>query len=461
MAIWPFKGKQQGEEQRAIERWPWDVGGPPPYVPVDVDKALKLVPVFGAARFLADNIAAMPLRLLRSGPDGVLQRLPDPPLFNQPSVHGTSFDWVHRCVTSMALGGDAVGYTTARDYYGFPTMVEWLDPNSVAVYDGQLSGPGSYMDPIWTWMGRQVAKEDIVHIPWFCRPYKIRGHSPISAFQLTANIGLGAQEYASDWFANGGVPPGVMRNALQKVSSEDARTIATRITNRLRTRQPLIIGNDWEYTPIAIKPHEAEFVATCQLTATQIAVIYGMPPDKLGGTTGNSLTYSTVEQNSVDLLTFTLRPWLVRIEKALSNLFPRGTYVRFDPAELLRMDALSKAQVDAISLGYYPPGWKAIGEVRAGNDLPPIAGDQLPPPYRPGTAAAVPSPTGDSNTGTDDDLDSSESDTPPNPPTPQQRQMQLLERRWDSSYPTQNTTRDRWLVSHTNGNGRHPASAGA
>ena len=381
--MWPFRKRQ--EEQRALTEWPWDEGGSPQPRHINVERALQLVPVFGAARVLADNIAAMPLRLFRER-QGVPEMLPLPSLFNQPSVHGTTFDWKHRAVSSMALQGDAIGLVTARDYLGFPTMIEWLNPGHVEVLDGAMAGRGSYMNPIWMWMGREVNPADIVHIPWFCQPYKVRGLSPIGAFRLSANIGLGAQEYASAWFDNGGVPPGTFRNTAQTVSKEDADLITARVTRRLKERKPLVYGADWEYAPIAINPHEAQFVETMRLNATQIAVIYGIPPEKLGGTTGNSLTYATVEQNSVDFLTFSLRPWMVRIEEALSRVFPRGTYVRFDPSGLLRMDAKSKAEVDALTLGYQPRGWRSINEVRAGNDLPPMSMEELPLPAAPAPA---------------------------------------------------------------------------
>lgn len=229
--------------------------------------------------------------------------------------------------------------------------------------------------------------EDVVHIPWFTMPYRVRGHSPIGAFQITANIGLGAQEYASAWFKNGGVPPGTFKNAEQKISKEDADLITDRVTSRLQQRKPLVFGKDWEYTPIQIKPNEAEFVATSRLTATQIAVIYGIPPEMIGGETGGSLSYNTVSMNALNFLTFSLRPWLVRIETALSSLFPRGQYVRFDTTELLRVDPFTKAQIDQLSLGYYPPAFKSIDEVRQSNYLPPIPAEQLPPMYRPGGGA--------------------------------------------------------------------------
>jgi HK97 family phage portal protein len=420
--MWPFKSKPKSvaEEQRTFTGWPWDTGGPPPYVAVGVQRALSLVPVFGAARVLADNVAALTPALYTVGNDGVWNRQKTPSLFVNPSVHGTVFDWLQRGVHSMALWGDAVGYVTQRDYYGFPTMAEWMNPEQVTVQDGSQGdasynsntgvdyntsawdGPGSYMNPRWFWRGREMDPRDIIHIPWFTMPYKVRGLSPIGAYQTIANAGLGAQDFSSAWFLHGGTPPGVVRNTAQTMSSEDSNIVTERIVRRLSQRKPLVIGSDWEYTPITMKAGDAAFVEQAQLTTNQIAVIYGLPAEMLGGQTGGSLTYNTVSMNALNFLTFSLRPWLVRIEAALSNLFPRGTFVKFDTSDLLRMDPVQKAQVDQIALGYYPPAWKSIDEIRRGNDLAPIDPGKLVPPYRPGAVAGpdgTPEPAPSAPTG--------------------------------------------------------------
>lgn len=391
----------RGEEQRTFTGWPWDSGGPPPYIAVGAERALSLVPVFGACRVLGDNIASLTPALYTVNKDDVWSKMATPSLFVNPSVNGTLFDWLQRAVHSMCLWGDAVGYVTQRNYYGFPTMVEWLNPEQVSCMDGSSgqapydasgsftsdsTGAGSYMNPIWYWRGRQIDRQDIVHIPWFCMPYKVRGLSPIGAYQTIANVGLGAQDYASAWFLNGGVPPGTLKNSTQKISKEDADIMTARITSRLQQRKPLVLGSDWEYTPIGVNPNEARFIETAQLTANHLAVIYGLPAEMLGGQTGGSLTYNTVSMNALNFLTFSLRPWLVRLEAVLSNLFPRGTFVKFVTDELLRMDQVTKAQVDQMSLGYNPPPWRSQDEVRRSNDLPPVGGaaSELVPPYRPG-----------------------------------------------------------------------------
>lgn len=271
-----------------------------------VSRALSVVPVLGAARLLADLVASLTPVLYTTDERGIPVRQPTPSLFAQPSIHGTLYDWLFRAVFSMAIQGDAIGLVTTRDYYGFPTMIEWLNPEQVATQDGKLYGPGSYMKPMWWWWGRPVDPRNLIHIPWFTLPWRVRGLSPIGAYQLTTDINISAREYSANWFGQGGVPPGILKNQFKTFDFEEGERLANRFVARLRTRKPIVHGSDWDYTPIAIKPHEAEFINTLRLTATDIAVIYGLPPEKLGGTTGNSLTYCADTETEI----LTQRGWL-------------------------------------------------------------------------------------------------------------------------------------------------------
>jgi HK97 family phage portal protein len=388
--MWPFKtekrtlaekassgGKLTADEWRTLTYiegyWPDAGASSSTGGTVSTARALALVPVFGSVRILADSIASLPLVLYTKDARGITRRQPTPSLFAQPSVHGTTYDWIFRAVTSLALQGDAIGLKTATDYYGYPTMIEWLNPEQVATQDGKMSGPGSYVNPLWWWWGRPLDPKQFIHIPWFAMPWRVRGLSPIGAYQLAVNTGIGAEEYQANWFGQGGVPPGTLKNAERTIDPKEADTLTSRLVSRLQARKPLVYGRDWDYTPIAIKPHEAQFIETMQLTATQVATIYGLPPEMVGGTTGTSLTYSTVEMNTLKFLTFSLRPWLVRLEYVLTNCFPRGYFVKFDTSELTRVDAKTRAEIDSLSLGYQNMGWKDDNEVRATYDLPPRA----------------------------------------------------------------------------------------
>jgi HK97 family phage portal protein len=374
----------KAEEQRAISV-PWDVGGPTRPAAVTPDQALSLIPVFAAVRLLASQVASLPLQAYRKTGDSRM-KIPAPSLFVNPSVQGTLYDWLHRAVTSLALRGNAYGLITQRDRDQYPTMVEWLHPDDVFVDDRAASGPGSFANPIWYWCGRVIPAEDLIHIPWFTVPGRVLGLSPIGACAVTVSTGISAQNYTSDWFDNGALPPGEFRNTEKKVDQTEADIISARLNNAIRRRKPLVYGSDWEYKPISVSAHEAKFVETLKMNATQIAAVYGIPPEMIGGETGSSLTYATVEQNSLNFLKFTLRPWLELLEAAFFQLSPRPQYVKFNIDALLRSDLTTRMGSYQIARNI---GLNSIDEIRALEDEPPLPGGQGQS-YAPLAAAAQP-----------------------------------------------------------------------
>jgi hypothetical protein len=112
--------------------------------------------------------------------------------------------------------------------------------------------PGSFVNPIWYVLGNEVDPTDIVHIPWFTLPGKVLGLSPIGAFASMATTNLAAQEYMEAWHATGGVPPGTFKNTTQMVDQADAAVIKARLMEAIRTRQPIVYGKDWDYSPITV-----------------------------------------------------------------------------------------------------------------------------------------------------------------------------------------------------------------
>lgn len=357
------------EEQRDITSVPWDAGGPVRRGRVSPEQALSLVPVFAAVRLLATQVASLPLQTYRRTGDGRV-KLPAGSLFTSPSVQGTLYDWLHRCVTSLALRGNAYGLITARDNMGYPTMIEWLHPDDVWVEDLALSGPGSFVNPIWYWQGRVVPSEQMVHIPWFSVPYRVRGLSPMEACATAVSMGVEAQDYTVTWFANGAVPPGTFQNTQKIVDQKQSDEIKARLRRAIRSREPLVYGADWDYKPIAVSAHEAKFIETLKLTATNVANIYGVPPDMVGGDAGASgLTYRNEANGSLDFVKFTLRSWLEPLEEKLSTLLPRSQYVKFNLDALLRADlpARMQAYVQARQIGLF-----SIDEIRALEELPPL-----------------------------------------------------------------------------------------
>lgn len=358
-------------EQRSVDSLPWVAGGTLGAAKPSQERALRLAPVFAAHRHLADNISTLPLKAYRKSFDKRV-RMALPPMFQFLADEGTLPDWVTRAVLSLASQGNAIGIITSRDAEAYPTGVLWRPRAEFYVDD---SSPAR---PRWHWNGRPINREEIVHIPWLTIPGQTLGLSPLEAMMLSVEAGIKAQEFGNDWFAAGGVPPGTFKNTAKTVNQDDAAKVKSRLVNAIKTREPIVYGSDWDFNPISIPPDQAQFVESQKLTANQIASIYGIAPEEVGGEAANSLTYVNEEHRQTTRLA-NLRPWLVRLEWGFSNLLPDWQYVKFNADAVIRADLKTRHEVYALDREI---GLLNINEIRALEDLPPIPGGEGYAPLR-------------------------------------------------------------------------------
>jgi HK97 family phage portal protein len=349
-------------EERAVTSVPWESGGVLRPAAVTQERALALTPVYAANRFLADTISTLPLKSYRQVGDTRQPMSSMPQLFQFLTEDGTLIDWLCKSVTSLALQGNAIGVITSRDGFGFPTGVEWRPRHEFSVNDDV---PGR---PVWYWMGRRIDRSEILHIPWLTIPGRTLGLSPIEAFALTVAGGIAAQTYGNEWFDNGGVPPGTFQNQAQEVPQQVADEITDRLVAKIRSRRPLVYGRDWKYDAISVPPEEAQFVETLNLTANQIAAIYGIAPEEIGGVPANSLTYNTEELRMTRRLA-DVRPWLERLEAGFSSVLPERQYVKLNAAAVIRGDLMTRYRAYQIARQI---GLLNIDEIRAYEDLAPL-----------------------------------------------------------------------------------------
>lgn len=380
----PFRW-MAGVSKRAITSLPWSSGGLAGSPASESARALQLIPLFACVRILADSIASLPVQTYRKNGASREMLTFVPSLLFAPAARDNLFEWLHKCVVSLALRGNAYGLITQRDAFGFPTMIEWLNPDDVWVDELRPTLP------IFYWQGVEVPREQIVHIPWVVMPGRVRGLSPVAYFAHTIGVGLSATEYGLSWFDNGGTPPSVLKNGAKTINPEESAEISDRLAARVRARKPLVLGSDWDFEALKVSPEESQFIETMRLNASQIAAIYGVPPEMVGGDSGGSMTYANVEQNANAFVQFTLRPWLSRLEAKLSALMPGREFVRFNVDAMIRVDLRTRYEAHRIAL---QDGWRNRDEVRAIEDLPPLPPGQHGDIYLPVAllAAAEPKP---------------------------------------------------------------------
>jgi HK97 family phage portal protein len=138
-----------------------------------------------------------------------------------------------------------------------------------------------------------------------------------------------------------------------------------------------VVSGDIKFTPVAFSADDSQFLQQRELSAREVARVFRVPAWAIDAPTGDSLTYANVAEQNRALVTHSLRPWIVRIERAISNdtdLCPGGTYVQFDLDGLLRADAATRAATYEKALNP-ETGWMTRPEIRELEDLPPENGD--------------------------------------------------------------------------------------
>jgi HK97 family phage portal protein len=357
-------------------RWPWQrrhdrdlfqIGSIPlatsyAAVPVNPSTALQHSAVWACVNLIAGSISTLPLAAYRRGERDPLPELP--PILRAPSAGWTLPEFVYALLQSLLLRGNCFGLIVDRSGAGLlPAQVELLAYERVGVeVNGRI---------IYRIDGHEVDPASIWHVRAFTAPGQVLGLSPIAHARQAIGLGIGAERYAAKFFGESAIPSGVLTSD-QDIKQERADQLKARWReSHGGNRDIAVLGNGARFQPVTIPPEEAQFLETTQANIRTIARYFGVQPELIGADSGNSLTYANVEQRALDFLTFGLRPWLVRLETALSALLSSTTSVKFNAAGLVRTDLLTRYQAHESAIR---AGWKLRSEVRELEDLPPVAG---------------------------------------------------------------------------------------
>jgi HK97 family phage portal protein len=222
---------------------------------------------------------------------------------------------------------------------------------------------------IWRLDGQEIDRTDLWHRRAYPMPGEALGLSPIAYFANTIGLGLAAEQYGSKFFRDSAIPSGVLSS--DEVLTEEMAREALAVWDQAQRdlRKTAVLGAGLKFQAISIAPEESQFLDSIKLNVQQIARIFGVPPEMIGSDSGVSMTYSNIESRDLSFLKYSLQPWLGRLERAMNTLVPRGQYVKFNAAALLRTDTLNRYQAHAIAL---ENGFLTLNEVRELEDRPPL-----------------------------------------------------------------------------------------
>lgn len=316
--------------------------------------ALQHVSVYAATRIIAESVGSMTLRLYKRLPHGRQEAVENPihrMLSISPNDEMSAPVMWESLAGCMALTGNSYA-EILRNTAGHPVGLYPLNPRltePVRLPNGKLG----YKTAVGVTSGqtRTIVAADMLHFPLFSWD-GLKGLSPIQQAKDAIGLARAAEKTGSRFFGNGSRPGGLLTpvGKIDDAQISNFREFWERANSGDNQGRVGVLPQDWKYTALGLSPEESQFLQTRQFSRTDIAALFRLPPSMLGDTA--RLSNANHEQQSLQLVTDTLRPYLVRIEKEIARkLLPEdgSMFAEFDVAERLRGDF--KSTMDGFAVG--------------------------------------------------------------------------------------------------------------
>lgn len=332
---------------------------------VTESNALEVTAVLACVSLLADSVASLPLRAIRYVDDRT-ERLPLPKWLNN-SGTVTQYELLHMIVTSLALHGNAYIFVDREQASSGPVSLLPLHPTSVQTMIVNR-------ERTYTVAGVPVSTDNMLHLRWWTPPQSAVGLSPIEMQKTTIGLALAMERHLGQFYAEGATPSSVLE-VDGDMTSEQAKVLqATWETQNRRRRRPAVLTNGMKWKPITTSAADMEMNETRAEQIAQIARIFRVPAYMIGAR-GDSQTYQNNESAGMHFVTYTLLPWLRRIETGLSSLMAQPRELMFDTSGFLRADTINRYRAHQVGImsGFITPN-----EARAVEGLEPyVGGDEF------------------------------------------------------------------------------------
>lgn len=357
--------------------------------PVTERSAMQMTAVYACVRILSEAIAGLPLHVYHYEDDGRRSKALEHPLYvllhDEPNPEMTSFVFRETLMTHLLLWGNAYAQVI-RNGRGDVVGLYPLMPNRMQVgrnnkgeleYTYTRSGDEPDVD-----QPRKVTltAADVLHIPGLGFDGLV-GYSPIAMAKNAIGLAIATEEYGASFFANGAAPggvlehPGTIKDPARVRESWQSTFGGSRNSNKIA-----VLEEGMKYTPIGISPEQAQFLETRKFQINEIARIFRIPPHMVGDLEKSS--FSNIEQQSLEFVKYTLEPWVIRWEQAITKALLNPAekphvFVTFNLEGLLRGDYVSRMSGYATAR---QNGWMSANDIRALENLdliPPEAGGDL------------------------------------------------------------------------------------
>ena len=339
----------------------------------DTDKALTLTAVWCAIRLLAESVSSLPVSVYSKQANGDKVEDSKSPIYNlvkfKPNYYQNKITFFEFIMLSICTEGNSY-VQIVRNNSGTPVQLICLSPSSVTVVVNnnelfyQVDG-GAVLD-----------SSDMLHFKTITDD-GVTGLSPIDQCAKALNWGVSLEEFGSTFFSNGAKPSSILQTdrALSDTALQRLKTSFNNNYGKLKnSNSTIVLEEGLTFKPISISPEQAQFLSSRQFSIEEVARIFNVPPHMLKDLSKSS--FNNIEMQSQEFVTYTLMPYITRIEQEMNlKLFRTNelgkTFIEFNVNGLLRGDVKSRTEAykTAITNGYM-----SINEVRQKENMNSIEG---------------------------------------------------------------------------------------
>lgn len=352
---------------------------------MDKEKAMQLSTVFACVRLIAETVGTLPCVVYRRESDQGKQADPDYPLYfllhDSPNADFTAVEYFERLGADLCLWGNHFS-EIARGVTGSIVALIGLDPSLVSV-GRTTSGAIKYMyaDPYQGW--REIPEENMFHVRGFGKTNDdVLGLSPISCARVSLDIAASSDAVAANTYKNGLRPSIAIQTerVLTPAQRDEERAWLQKMAGGLKNAGgAIVLEGGYQVKQFSMNPADAQMLENRSFNVEDICRWFRVPPFMVGHTEKSTSWGSGLEQQGQGFATYTLRPYLSRIESAIhKKLIPlkdRRLYLaEFNLDGLLRADSEGRARHYSTAL---QNGWMNRDDVRAKENMGKIPGGNV------------------------------------------------------------------------------------
>lgn len=320
--------------------------------------ALEAPAYFAGIRNLAEDLATLPLLIYRRLDARRRTRDPDHPLYpilhELPNEETDIVQFIEMMQAWLMMRRNAYA-EVVRTGAGRVVALWPIPPRRVTVrrIEGQLIYtvmlPDGMRDPVTGLPFSALARSQILHLKAFALD-GVMGTSSISLHQESIGLALALERYGAAFFGNDATPGGVYEHPGKLTDEAYARMkpdLEDPHRGLANAHRVALLEEGLKFHETSTPNDKAQFIESQRHSTEQMARLNRIPPHMIQDL--SHATFSNIEHQSIDYVTYSIRPWAVRWEKGILTqlMLPaerRTHYAEFLLDALLRADSKTRAE---------------------------------------------------------------------------------------------------------------------